>query len=112
MLQMRMGTHQGLKKQGDCFYNICEHVANYPEEMVKNIVEKHTALHSFFGSVIEPANDTVKIFSRIHGEITEPFCKTVDITAAPKLMRDINDVERAIANVKDYTQIIKFQACE
>lgn len=99
------------RKIGDCLFNICEHIPNYPEQNVKEIIENNQDLHSYFGNVIEPSNP-VMVEDRFGGTDYEPFCKTVDITVLPKFMKDVDDVERAIANVGKYQQVVKFQTCE
>jgi hypothetical protein len=52
------------------------------------------------------------VSDRFGGSDYEPFCKTVDISTVPKFMRDVDNVERAIANVAGYHQVVKFQTCE
>ncbi|KAJ3627188.1 hypothetical protein MTP99_014587 [Tenebrio molitor] len=99
------------RKLRDCIFSICEHVASYPENDIKTIIEENKAVHSYFGNIIEPSN-TMVVSDRFGGSDYEPFCKTVDISTVPKFMRDVDNVERAIANVAGYHQVVKFQTCD
>lgn len=100
-------------RQRDCNFNICESDTNYPEDEVRRIVNQHESFHSFLkGKVIEPVPNGISIFSRSGEGTPQTFCKTTDITAAPKLMMDIDKKERHIVNVQNYSQILRYQTCE
>ncbi|RZC37271.1 uncharacterized protein BDFB_008734, partial [Asbolus verrucosus] len=105
---------QEQRKLGICNFNMCESVPGYPEKHVRGIIEKHSSLHSYFGNVIEPTNGSIAIISRISGTDLhpEPFCKTVDVTSLPQLMIDVDNQERTIANIQNFTQTVKFQTCD
>lgn len=105
-------TETSNQRTKECLFNICEHVDSYPEDKVGNIIAKFKSLHSYFGdSVIAPGN-FVSIAFRNNGEEPEPFCKTKDVAAVPKLMLDVDHVERHIANTEEHQQVIKYQVCE
>ncbi|RZB38878.1 hypothetical protein BDFB_002820, partial [Asbolus verrucosus] len=100
-----------LRRLNDCNYNICEHMDNYPENEIEDIIKENTAVHSYFGNVIEPSNGPVSLFTRFGAEDAKPFCKTIDVTTLPKSMVDIDKVKRTIVNVPNFIQAVKFQTC-
>ncbi|KAJ3644711.1 hypothetical protein Zmor_022421 [Zophobas morio] len=105
-------THEAVKQPDsfDCMFNICESDPHYPEEAVKRIVNQHRSFHSFLtGRVIEPIQG-VSISTRSHKE-SKPFCKMVDVQVTPKTMTDVENVKRRIVNVRNHSQILKFQKC-
>ncbi|KYB29242.1 hypothetical protein TcasGA2_TC032150 [Tribolium castaneum] len=96
--------------QKNCSYNICEHIPNYPENVIKETVKGNKAFHSYFGDVVGPAKD-VTLSDRSGGASYEPFCKTTVVTKIPRIMKDVDNIERVIVNVDGYRQVIKFQTC-
>ncbi|EEZ99267.2 spatzle 7 [Tribolium castaneum] len=105
--QMEVRTNQ-------CMFNICEEVPLYPEDKIRAMIEENQSLHSYFGSsVIEPSSfdSGISIVSR-NNAVMEPFCKTRDVSSTPKLMMDVDHVERSIANTNKYKQVIKYQICD
>ncbi|XP_044259465.1 uncharacterized protein LOC123007978 [Tribolium madens] len=94
----------------NCAYNICEHIPNYPEDVIKETVKENVAFHSYFGDVVGPAKD-VTLSDRSGVLSYEPFCKTTDVTKIPRIMKDVDNIERVIVNVEGYSQVVKFQTC-
>ncbi|KAJ3653878.1 hypothetical protein Zmor_013106 [Zophobas morio] len=107
----RFSRLSSAKATGDCVFGLCEHAPNYPENVIRRIIRKNSDLHTYFGNIIEPANP-VSVSDRFSGADYEPFCKTVDLTVLPKFMKDVDNQERAIANVDGYRQVVKFQTCD
>ncbi|XP_044259462.1 uncharacterized protein LOC123007975 [Tribolium madens] len=101
-------------KTSQCLFKICENVPSYPENKIRAMIEENKALHSYFGdSVIEPSSldSGISIVSR-NNEVMEPFCRTRDVSSLPRLMMDVDHVERSIANTDKYKQVIKYQICD
>lgn len=102
---------------GQCPYNICEKVDDYPEAEIMDIVKKTPpSLQSFFGKIIEPAEtaNPTAIGTRIKdSELSSTsLCETIDQSYIPRKMMDVDNIERNIINVGKYTQIVKFQTCK
>ena len=73
------------------------------------MMKKATILESYFGTIYsssDPVNDRQK-----RSDTQDTRCQGIHVETAPKMIKDVDDVERIIANTEMYRQLVTFEIC-
>lgn len=98
---------------------MCNSTVDYPEELIKKAVEKHSEFLDYFGTVIEPSKNTEpprnvpSIVNRFGGEEEEErnMCNTRRHIIYPRVAKDLYDNTKYIVNTGSFVQGISFDSC-
>ncbi|KAI4460162.1 hypothetical protein MML48_6g00004784 [Holotrichia oblita] len=102
---------------GGCFYNMCNETVDYPEDEIRQLVEKTPGYKELFGTILK-ASRQIFIGSRngedeeIEEEKETNMCGTTTYYIAPKTAVDVDGVEQIVVNGNGMEQLIEYETCD
>ncbi|KAK9696640.1 Spaetzle [Popillia japonica] len=96
---------------GGCFYNMCNHTDDYPEDEIRQLLEKTPSYKELFGTVTAPHRQ-ISVTNRNGEEEERNMCGTKVYVTTPRKARDVHDVWQYVVNGEGMEQWIEYETCE
>lgn len=82
----------------------CEDVQDYPEDLVKRLINKNEEYHTFFN--IPPPKVAMKSFGM------EELCSSIVNTTYPRVAVNTKNERVLLASVGDFRQVVQAELCK
>lgn len=93
-----------LSTDRNCMEGFCEDVQDYPEDLVKRLINKNEEYHTFFN--IPPPKVAMKSFGM------EELCSSIVNTTYPRVAVNTKNERVLLASVGDFRQVVQAELCK